>query len=182
MRQAALFLRQRQEGGTAIEFAFVFPIFMTFFMGTAELGMMRFGNSLMDNALNQLARNAMVGCRDADYTAGTTDCQTTAVMTPARMRRMIESTTMGLVEACDPEKFTFTAAPITGVTPNDPGAGINFGQESDVIVYHVEYRWPTIFPLFFHPYFNRDKVFASSMVVRNEPFGTVPNRDVNETC
>lgn len=162
---------RNRTGATAIEFAIAFPVFLFFFAALLEFCVVTWGNSLIDNMLNQTAREGMVGCLRNEANGGA--CVNGYSVDPVALRRDMVRRSAGFVKACDATRFTFEAAPAPNyntatLVPNN----VNLGQGGEVVAYRITYQWPTIFPLLdikqiFGTFIN----YRSVTIVRNEPFG-----------
>jgi hypothetical protein len=162
-----------QDGVTMLEFAMAFPVFLFFFFGLMEIGLITFGNASIDNMMNQSARAAMIGCHRNEVIGRS--CDPTLAVTPARIRREIREKSYYLVDACNRERFTLSVAPVDDFNFSDPDDSVvNLGQGNEVVVYYARYRWPT-----FSPYLDVRELFGSfvdyeyATVVRNERFGSM---------
>lgn len=172
-KQPRLWIRfaRAKKGATAIEFAIAFPVFIFFFCALLEFCFIAWGNSLLDNILNQTAREGMVGCLRNEAQNG--NCVNRFATDPAELRRDIVRRSAGFIRACDGNRLTFSAAPAPGyntatLAPNV----VNLGQSEEVVAYRITYDWPTLFPILNIPVIFRDFTqFQSVTIVRNEPFG-----------
>lgn len=175
---------EREEGATMIEFAIAFPAFLFFFFGIMEIAFMTFGNAMIENIMNQSARLGMVGCQRNEFVLGT--CDAASMVDPVKIKQDIQAKTYGLVNACDPERFSFSVAPVGTAAAGDPEANtINLGQGDEVVVYASRYRWRI-----FNPFLHIRQVFGSyvdyeyATMVRNERFGDMGDVRVraNDGC
>lgn len=161
-------------GAVAIEFAFVFPVFIFLFMGIVEYGLVKFGNNVIDNAMSQMARAAMVGCIDNEVKSG--ECKQSNMMNMANIKTLIAKQSAGFVDPCG-GRFTLKIAPVTAA----PSGDINWGQGQEVVLYEAEYEWPVFNPLlkmdsFLGEGFGESIHFHVANIVRNEAFGTLSGR------
>lgn len=153
-----------------IEFAFIAPIFFLFLIGLLELGLVRFGNSLIDNMITQFARASMVGCQDNEFTGGT--CDAPYLVDIARLRNMITKQSGGFVRGTDCSRFSLSVRPLASVNMGNltTGSEINLGQGGEIMVFYASYDWPVLFP-WMQRFFGNEIVYETVTVVRNEPFG-----------
>lgn len=161
-----------------IEFAIAFPVFLFFFMGLMEIGFVTFGNALIDNMMNQAARQAMVGCQRNEFIGGV--CDEKFAVTPAVIRKTMREKSFGLVDACDKDKLIISVAPVTAFNFTDPATNtMDLGQGNELVVYYAKYNWPI-----FTPVLKIKEIFGSFMeheyttVLRNERFGSMGGQRV----
>lgn len=168
-----------------IEFAIAFPVFLLFFMGLMEIGFITFGNALIDNMMNQAARQAMVGCQRNEFKDGV--CDEAFAVTPEKIRKTIREKSYGLVNACDKEKFIISVAPLGFFNFVDPStSSINLGQGNQLVVYYARYKWPIFTPVLkIREIFGTFMEHEYSTVLRNERFGNMGGQrsfDGSGTC
>ncbi len=162
-----------QRGATIIEFALIFPIFILFLFMVFEYGLMYFGNAIMTNMNNQVARASIVGCLDAEFVPNTTNCNNLFVLDESQLRNAVISKSAGLIRANDSTRFGFAVTSVSEVGVNK----INLGQGSEIRVFRMSYQWPVFFTLLRNiPPFRSMMNFETYAMVRNEPFGTLSNR------
>jgi Flp pilus assembly protein TadG len=167
---------KNREGATAIEFAFMFPIFLLFTFAIIEISLMRFGNAVIDNVVGQAARKSLVGCHHDEYSGGT--CLEAFRVDMREVRRLIVEKSVGFVQACDASKFKITVDRLENISPENPMSGVvNLGEAEQIMMFYVTYDWPVFSP-FFTLIGQSRKVsqYSSAVLVRNEPFGTIPGR------
>ena len=60
--------RRREDGNVTVEFVILFPIFVTMFMSTVELGMLTVRQTLLEQGLNLVVRDLQIGLtEDVDH-------------------------------------------------------------------------------------------------------------------
>ena len=172
-------LLRSSSGATMIEFALVFPIFILFLFMVFEYGLMYFGNSIMTNMNNQVARASIVGCLDAEFDpTNPTNCRVVYNIDydtgqPTDLKNLIITKSAGLIKANDATLFSFGVTSVAEVGANK----INLGQGSEIRVFRMSYRWPVFFTFLKNiPPYRSMMNFETYTVVRNEPFGTLTNR------
>jgi Flp pilus assembly protein TadG len=168
MRQAA------RAGSAALEFALIAPIFFVLLMGTIEVGIMFFGQFLLQNATNDAARLIRTGQ------------VASSAMTAAQFRTSI-CNEISPVLACngnlqiDVESFAnFSAAtypnPLTaGNTLNPALNNFSPGGVCSVVLLRTFYTWSVITPLltpFLTNMANNQHLLTSTAAFRNEPYTT----------
>jgi hypothetical protein len=172
-------------GMTAIEFAFVLPVFLMFFIGIFEIAIVLFVGSSIEAAVFDVSR------------FGTTGGLKPGMSREERVREILAEKTYGLLDmdrvAIDaliydsfadigqPEPFTDSngnavhdgGEPFVDVNGNgtwDPDMGVaGLGGPDAIVVYRVMYPWGIITP-FMRPFLGEEIRHVSSVAVRNEPF------------
>ena len=161
-------------GSVALEFALIAPVFFILLMGSIEVGVMFFGQSVLQNATNDAARLIRTG-----QVAG-------ANMTAAQFRTAI-CNEITPVLACDAnlqidvEAFSnFSSAgyanPLTSSNTLDPDLN-NFapGGVCSVVLLRTFYTWSVVTPLltpFMTNMANNKHLLSATAAFRNEPFTT----------
>lgn len=174
LRRIPLFRDAR--GVAAIEFALIFPIFILFLFMIIEYGLMFFGNAVITNMNNQVARESMVGCINAEIVNNACTIATYKV-DEAQLRANIIRRSAGFVDANNASRFTFTVAAYTEFPNVMPATKINLGQGNDLRVFRMRYQWPVFFSMLKNIPPFRDMInFETYSIVRNEPFGTISDR------
>jgi Flp pilus assembly protein TadG len=169
MKNIIKFFR-KNEGVAAIEFALIFPIFILFFFMVLEYSIMSFGNSVMQNMVNMIARQSSMGCYDAEYVTGNPNaCTSTFFADSTGLKNEIIRKSIGLVDANDSSRFTFTAGPVGSYT-----TGLDMGQGGEIRVIRMAYDWPIFFSyLSSLGLIGNTANFETVTVVRNERFGNL---------
>jgi Flp pilus assembly protein TadG len=168
MRSAA------RAGSAALEFALIAPIFFVLLMGSIEVGVMFFGQFVLQSATNDAARLIRTGQVSA------------ANMTAAQFRTTI-CNEISPVLACDSnlqidvEAFSnFSSAsypnPLTSNNTLDPNLN-NFapGSVCSVVLLRTFYTWSVITPLltpFMTNMANNQHLLSATAAFRNEPYTT----------
>ncbi|WP_020591180.1 TadE/TadG family type IV pilus assembly protein [Kiloniella laminariae] len=176
-------------GTTALEFAFVFPVFLTFILGTFDLAGIMFGTALLEGGLREAARYGITG-----YSSGggvSREQQILDVLnahgagyvkiTADELKTLVYKNfdTIG-----DPEPFvdangnsnydageSFTDLNCNGSW--DVDAGLNgAGSGGEVVLYTVEHEMQLITG-YMASLIGEDGKYtlAASVAVRNEPYG-----------
>jgi hypothetical protein len=178
-------LRHDCRGSTAIEFAFILPAFLLFFIGSFEVAIVLFVGSSIESAVFEASR------------FGITGGVAPGVSREDRVRAILEDKTYGLLDMelveidtliydsfadiGQPEPFTDENAngardggePFVDVNGNavwDPDMGVaGLGGPDAVVVYRVAYPWGII-TAFMRGVLGEEIRHVSSVAVRNEPF------------
>jgi Flp pilus assembly protein TadG len=166
-------------GAAIIEFAFAFPIFILFFLFITEYGLMMFGNAVIRDVVQQAAHLSEIGCLDAEFDPQNPELCKGTVYSKDQLVSEIKSRSMGFVHADDCALFSFAAVPVSDI--DNTGAGCNTtwnsGNGSDIRVFKATYKWPVFFSFLSSlGIFQSTMNFQAVTMVRNEPFGTISNR------
>jgi Flp pilus assembly protein TadG len=161
-------------GSVALEFALIAPVFFILLMGSIEVGVMFFGQSVLQNATNDAARLIRTGQ------------VASASMTAAQFRTAI-CNKITPVLACDSnlqidvEAFSnFSTAsypnPLTASNTLNPNLN-NFapGSVCSVVLLRTFYTWNVITPLltpFMTNMANNMHLMSATAAFRNEPYTT----------
>lgn len=178
-------LGKDERGATALEFALIAPVMLTFFFGIIEVALSLFINSSIESAVFEASRFGVTG--------GTLP----GVTRQDRVLEIVGEKTYGLVDMDTvvidtlvydtfsdigkPEPFVddnanaaydsgeaFSDVNGNGVWDSDMGlAGL--GGPSDVVVYQLTYDWGIVTPLM-RRVMGDSVEMVSSVAVRNEPF------------
>lgn len=171
--KAGLGARARS-GSAAIEFAFVAPVFFLLLMGTMETGLIYFGNFVLQNAINDAARQIRTG----QVALGN--------ITQAQFRTMV-CTGIAPLLGCntnlqiDVETFdNFGSAGITN--PINASGGLDPslnkwspGTVCSVVLVRAFYTWNVATPLmtpFLVNISNDSHLLTAAAAFRNEPYDT----------
>jgi Flp pilus assembly pilin Flp len=184
LKQKKSTLGKDERGAAAIETALFFPIFIIFFIGILEIGLVAFGNSVIKNQLSQAARESMVGCLDSEDNANGL-CNNANTVIESRLRTRITRLSAGLVDASTAAgRLTFTADRANCLTfiddpngyrlPNPAQRGrVSLGQPKQIMIFNIMYRWPLFFPgisMYYAGIFGSEPLFSHTIIVRNENF------------
>ena len=187
MRSAA------RAGSAAIEFAFIAPVFFVLLMGSVEVGVMFFGQTVLQNATNDAARLVRTGqitgtlpnqvLTQAQLNAGQVAGQ---AMTQAQFRTYI-CNEIAPVLACngnlqiDVQAFSnFSAAsfasPLKADKTLNPALN-NFapGSVCSVVLLRAFYTWNVVTPLltpFLTNMASNQHLMSATAAFRNEPYTT----------
>jgi Flp pilus assembly protein TadG len=194
LRRAARRMRSAARAGSAaLEFALIAPVFFVLLMGSVEVGVMFFGQTVLQNATNDAARLVRTGqitgtlpnqvLTPAQLAAGQVAGQP---MTQAQFRTFI-CNEIAPVLACDGnlqidvQAFSnFSAAsyanPLTAGNTLDPSLN-NFapGNVCSVVLLRTFYTWSVITPLltpFLTNMANSKHLMNATAAFRNEPYTT----------
>lgn len=161
------FWRARQ-GVAAIEMALIFPIFLLFFMGMFEMGLIWFGNAVISNSVYNAVRESSTGCVGSGHSPGT--C-TGDIVEFEELKDRISAASVGLV---DPDRLCIATKTLEEINnPNDvtsPGTQLDLGQGNQVRVFYAGYNWPVFFPYLRYVFGNATS-YRTYQVIRNENFG-----------
>jgi Flp pilus assembly protein TadG len=163
-----------RSGSAAIEFAFVAPVFFVFLMGTMETGIMYLGNFVLQNAVNDAARQIRTG-------------QVAQNGTNQAQFRTIVCNSIAPLLACDAnlqidvQSYTSFSAlnitnPITASGGLDPTLkNWSPGTVCSVVVVRAFYTWSVATPLltpFLTNMSNDHHLLSAAAAFRNEPYNT----------
>lgn len=163
-----------KQGVAAVEFSLILVPFMLLIVGVAEIAMIGFAQSSLDFAVNETARDIRTGeaqmsnknqseienvlCSEMGNFLGI-DCAGALYLDVQRFD--------SFVDAAAVQNPIVDNAFQTGAFGYQPGA------PSDIVVVRAFYRWQTLTPMFqdvFKNVANGDRILASSMMFRNEPY------------
>jgi Flp pilus assembly protein TadG len=172
------------KGSAAIEFAMVAPVFFVLLMGTIEAGVIFFGQSVLQNALNDTARLIRTG-QTACYTTSSGSC---VAMTQAQFRTKLCSYVSTLLKNCSGSDLQFDVSAYSSgfssaanTSPLDAGGNLppltafNVGAACDVVLVRAYYKWPVFTPglsYFLANVTGGYHLLASAAAFRNEPYTT----------
>ena len=187
LRQRLARLKRRRDGVAAIEFAFIAPALLLLTIGSMEVGMIFFGNALLEGGVREAARFGLTGAMPP---AGTREDHVVDVVnehgagviniTTANVTTLVypNFTSIGEPEPYTDENGSTSydfGEPYTDINCNgiwDPDMGrAGLGSGGEVVVYTVNYDMPMMTGLL-DPMMGQDgKVpLIASVTVRNEPF------------
>lgn len=163
-----------KRGAAAVEFALVVLPFFLLMFGMAEISMIGFAQTSLNNAVSETSRQIRTGQAQMGGLGA------------SEIREMLcEELNAFIVMECegnlylDVKRFDSfvtagaTADPIQNGQFTDPGFGYSPGAPSDIVVVRAYYRWEVITPMF-QPVFsnvaNGERVLVSTMMFRNEPY------------
>lgn len=180
----AAFLKERT-GATTVEFAFGFPVLLSFVIGVIEIANLIFLSVALENAVLHASRYGITGS-----TAGT------GVTRLEQVRSIVEQQTFGRIPAVDitidtlvfdqfadigqPEPFadangngsfdageTFSDVNGNGVWDSDMGTA-GLGGAGDIVLYRVRYTAPSLTG--FMDWATQALELTATVAVRNEPY------------
>jgi Flp pilus assembly protein TadG len=168
------FSRARR-GTAAVEFSLVvFPFFLLMF-GLAEISMIGFAQTSLNNAVSETARQIRTG-----------RAQMGGVSQAEIEEALCDELNMFMFMECagnlylDVDRFdSFTNASNNAADPIEnnqfqpTGMGYTPGAPSDIVVVRAYYRWKVMTPLFesvFSNVSNGERILVSTMMFRNEPY------------
>ena len=180
-------LAAAREGASAVDFAFIVPVFLLFVMGILEFSMVMVGETLLQSAVTDASRFGLTG----RTLVGQTREEVIADLVASRTFGLIDSERLefdtlvypSFDSVGKPEPFTDQNASGTwdpgepfvdtngnGQWDSDMGAA-GLGGPDDVVLYRVRYDWRMMTPMF-RAIFPPDGVvpMEASLAVRNEPF------------
>jgi len=175
-----------EEGVTAVEFAFVAPVFLLLISAVIEFSLVMFTTSVMEGATNSTSRLGKTGYTPAGFTRGeaiinAVKDRTASLLDPAKIT----------IDSKVYSDFSKVGKPEPCVNPVNPPcsgtAGVNYvdvngngnwdqdmgaaglGNAGDIVVYTVTYPWAIMSPLM-HPMLGSIYNISVRSIVRNEPF------------
>jgi Flp pilus assembly protein TadG len=163
-----------RSGSAAIEFAFVAPVFFVFLMGTMETGLIYLGNFVLQNAVNDAARQIRTGqvaLNNVTQTQfRTTICNAVAPLLSCDSKLQIDVETFPNFASAD------ITNPITADGSLDPSLQ-NWapGTVCSIVLVRAFYQWPVATPLltpFLVNMSNSNRLLSAAAAFRNEPFNT----------
>jgi len=163
-------LRQ-EDGVTAIEFAFVAPVFFLLIFGIIEFGLIMHISSVVENAINEGARKAKTGSK---YGASNLTTRKDVIEKYIKTRLgpwNIEGNTFKLT--------TKRFAKITTLNVTDPDdtdfGNFSFGKGGEAIMYQAAYDWKVMTPMLGR-LISSDGLYRirSTIIVKNEDFCARP--------
>ena len=166
-----------REGAAAVEFALIAMPFFLLTFALAEVTMAGFAQTSLDFAVANTSRQVRTG-----------EVQTDGVTAEQLKSDICDTMNWLLAADCDGnlyldidtyESFVDVdpAMPIEDGELNEGGFGFDPGEPSDIVVVRAFYRWRTITPYFeqiFANTNNGERILASTMMFRNEPFPPPP--------
>ena len=188
-------LAQDNSGAGTLEFALVIPMFLTLIFGVIDLGQMAYGQSVLNGAVEQAARNSAL--ETANTTA--TDQAVKDTITPILPGATVTSTRTNYYDFADigrKEKWTDSNAngtcdngePYVDENANgrwDSEIGENGnGGANDVVVYTVTAVYTPIIAIPLVPATFRQQItLKSSALKKNQPFANqVSYGTITGTC
>lgn len=174
LRRAVSRFGRAKRGAAAIEFALVLLPFALLTLGVAEVAMIGFVQSSLDFAINETARKIRTGEAQMD---GMNQAQIEDELC-TQMGNFLGVDCAGSLYL-DVQRFdSFMEAaavdsPIVDDAFQTGGFGYQPGAPSDIVVVRAFYRWHTLTPMFsevFRNVANGERVLASTMMFRNEPY------------
>lgn len=175
MKKALRRFGRARRGAAAVEFGLVAIPFFLLTFGMAEVAMMGFAQTSLNNAVSQTARDIRTGRAQRDgLSAGEIQ------------DRLCTELNEFIVMECDGNLYldvdrfdSFTNAsngaadPIQDGEFEEDGFGYSPGGPSDIVVVRAYYRWRVITPMFEGIFANisgGERIMVSTMMFRNEPF------------
>lgn len=149
------------QGATALEMAFVGPLFLILLLGTFEVGMIMLIKTSMEMAILETVRFGRTG----NTVSGQTPSQTAVGLATTYSFGLIDPSKMRLTVSAYP---SYTAVPSFSELP-DNGTQ-NFGTPNQIVVYTLTYDWNFFTPLIGNLLSSSDSItIRASSVVVNEP-------------
>ena len=179
MLKAMRRLIRREEGATAIEFAFVLPLFLAFVLGTIDVGGYFFSAAELQAGTNRAARLVRTGeirgtgtaIRDAFRTEVCNRVQRAFIkncLTTLRVDARAGTLATGFGGVTLPNNDTNGDGNIT-----DAETAFDTGVAGGPVIIRVYYRYGTIVPglaRFFTAVVPGQNYLRASVAIRNEPF------------
>jgi Flp pilus assembly protein TadG len=169
-RAAGRFKRDRQ-GAVAVEFGLVAIPFFMIVIGLFEISLIGLAQNSLDHATSNMARRIRVG-----------EVQTTGMSLDQVREQMCGEVNSFLNANCmanlsiDVETYESFVA-VSSVGPIDPdNLQFNPGAPSDIVLMRTTMNWSVVTPMFQPIFANEgsDRVLASSLLFRNEPWPAAP--------
>jgi Flp pilus assembly protein TadG len=152
-------IARQQQGVTALEFALIAPVLVTFLIGIMELGMIMFVTMSMDTALSVTSRQGKTGYT----TTGQTVQQTITSTLNSQLGGLLDTTQLA---------FTTTAYGTLSQVGQAGQGTSGTGTQNQFVVYTVSYPWHLMTPML-RPFFGTNGIYTITVttMVRNEPYG-----------
>lgn len=180
-------LRHCDAGVTAVEFAFMAPVFLLMVCGIIEFSLIAFTSTVMESATSLTSRMGKTGYVAAGLTRqqqiiNTINAKTAGLLDPNLIAVNTEVyssfSNIGQPEPCivphnppcpGTPGVNFVDVNGNGQWDQDMGAA-GFGNSGDIVVYTISYPWPVMTP-FINAIIGHTLTITARTVVRNEPFG-----------
>jgi len=178
-------LLRNDDGTTALEFAFIAPVFMLIVMGIIEFSIIMFTQALMESATSNTARTGKTGYSLAGLSREQQLINSVATATSALLDPNHLTVSMKVYSSFDsvgdPEPYNDTnhngmyntGEPYTDVNGNgqwdNDMASAGAGNANDIVVYTVSYPWHIMTPIISRIIGDTFTISARS-VVKNEPW------------
>ncbi len=174
-------LASAREGGAAIEFAIVAPVFLLMMLGVFDIGQMAYAKAILNGAVAKAARDGSL--ETADTTAA--DAKVAAAIKPILPNAIITSTRSSFYDFADinrAEKFTDkngdgtcnNGEPYVDENRNgswDANIGVaGNGGAGDVVLYTVTVKYMPIFKITTMSGWNSPRVMTAVGVRKNQPY------------
>lgn len=176
-----------KRGATAVEFAFIFPVFLFMILGLFELGLLAYTSVALESIVARSGREASINQLDP----GSTDPRSEQLVTMIRERtqrligsenieistNIINTGTSGGYNTVEPDFCNNPPACTIFIDNNGngqydpPGTGNNFGGAEEVVEIKVRLPWRANFG-FIKEIFGENglALIKASTIVKNEPF------------
>ena len=172
--QALRAVRRERRGETAIEFAMIAPIFFLVLFATAEIAAFSLLQTNMDLAAADASRRIRTGEVQRDgITAGQLKQD---VCDDLRRWMPVDCDTRLLIDVDRSNRFGGLAggSPLVGGNLDTGQIGYQPGDQNDIVLVRLYYRWEVYTPFFKMLFGNMatgERLLASALMFRNEPFG-----------
>lgn len=182
--------RRDEDGATAIDFAFCFPVILTAVVGLMELAMILFVSALMEGGLRDASRFAITGALPSGVSREQMIVDIVNDRTLGLFDLRLNDVSLRVYETFDqvgqPEPLTLDANGNGQYDEGDSYTDVNgngqwdadmgrsgAGGSGDVVVYDLNVDWPLLTP-FLAPLIGEGGLIrlGASIAVRNEPYGT----------
>jgi len=175
MKKALRRFGRARRGAAAVEFALVAIPFFLLTFGMAEVAMMGFAQTSLNNAVSQTARQIRTGRAQMDGMSAS-DVEE-ALCTELNKFMMMECGGNLFLDVDRFDSFTNAsngaADPIQNGEFEEAGFGYSPGAPSDIVVVRAYYRWKVMTPLFEGIFANvsgGERIMIATMMFRNEPY------------
>jgi len=157
--------RKDDRGVTAMEFAFIAPMFIAILIATIEIGLLEVMASNLDAAVMTAARKIRTGAADKPTSATEFADLICASMVddPTDCRSRL---------AISVQKMTDFASAQSAADAT-PAGQFDAGGAGDIILVHATYRWPLILPMYsgnFQLAGPTEALLDARAAFRNEPY------------
>jgi Flp pilus assembly protein TadG len=177
-------LRREEDGSEAIEFVFIFPMFLLILVGAIEIAIVTFVGSILESAMAEASRFGITGATPAGMTR------------EDQVRAIVAEKTYGLIDMTKADFQTLVYPTFADIGQGEPYTDQNgngqydvgepyndvngngqwdadmgvagLGGPGDIVLYKISYNWGMLTPVLL-PMISSIRESAS-IAVRNEPY------------